>query len=261
MNARYLSPKASENAPNRRTSLWIAIVVMVSVFVFFALRSRDDSAGRAESRGTRFSTKASNAAPPKGAVAPEQPLAEESTERKQRPGVDGSNFYKNAFALLRHLSEEDWEIIKHPAAETDPERAAKLFEKLKPIMELLYQGAAADYCDWALGPMDLEFRTPYLRLAQELAGAARWVADYCFATDPEAALRDLGARARLGSDVSETTLGFLVSASFEHTAIKLIAQNAGYFTPEALDSLRDIFGRLHRSPRTQDTDSSQKLPG
>lgn len=159
---------------------------------------------------------------------------------KEREGVDGSSFYKEAFRLLGQLSDEEQAMLKRPAAEVDPEMAAALFEKLKPIMELLHRGAAADFCDWALAPMPIGSLPPYLTFSQNLASAARWVADYRFPTEPEAAIGDLAARARLGHHISDQSIGFLVNASFEETAIELLLQNAGRLTPDAIDSARAL---------------------
>ena len=144
----------------------------------------------------------------------------------ERAGVDASSFYKDAFALYDRLSEEEKQMLFRPSEEVDTDKAAALFEKIQPIMELLRRGAAADYCDWGLGEPDVDKPFPQIGKSQNIGKVALWNAAYRFPSDAEGAIDDLSARARLGHHLAETLIGFLVDSSFEKSSATLIRQIA-----------------------------------
>ena len=144
----------------------------------------------------------------------------------ERAGVDASSFYKDAFALYDRLSEEDKQMLSRPSEEVDADKAAALFEKIQPIMELLRRGAASDYCDWGLGEPNMDNPFPQMGKSQNLGKVALWNAAYRFPTDAEGAIDDLSSQARLGHHLAETLIGFLVDSSFEKSAANLLRQNA-----------------------------------
>ena len=191
-------------------------------------------------------------APTLPASAPAVAAANEEVwhEPVERKGVDGSHIYKAASKLYGDLSDEDKKMIAHPADEVDADKAAALFEKLKPLMELLHKGAEADYCDWALGSLSYEKPMPQFPMASDLGKAALWFAAYRFPMEPAAAVNDLAARAQLGRDVDDLLVGVLVNASFENSAIELLRQNVEHFTPEAFANARAL---LADSLSAQDT--------
>lgn len=148
-------------------------------------------------------------------------------ESAARAGVDASNFYKNAFVLCAALTDEEKKMFHQPLKEADADQAAALFKKIQPILELLRLAADADYCEWGLGPLDFESQLPHLPKAQELGRLAQWSASYRFPSDPQGALADLAAQARLGDHLAESVIGWLVQTSMEAGAIKVVRQNTG----------------------------------
>ena len=145
-----------------------------------------------------------------------------------RAGVDASNFYKDAFVLYAALTDEEKKMFRRPLAEADADKAAALFKKIQPILELLRQGAEADYCEWGLGPLNFDAPLPHLGKAQELGRLAQWSADYRFPSDPQGALGDLTAQARLGDHLADSVIGWLVQMSLETGANKVLSKNAGW---------------------------------
>ncbi len=146
-----------------------------------------------------------------------------------RAGVDASVFYKNAFVLYAALTDEEKKMLRQPVAELDEETAAALFKKIQPIMELLRQGAEADYCEWALGEPSFDMRLPHISKSVELGRLARWSADYRFPSDSQGALGDLQMQARLGDHLADTVIGWLVQMSMENGANKVLGRHAGTF--------------------------------
>lgn len=174
--------------------------------------------------GTSARTPATTPAPPVAPVSGEpwhEPVA--------RTGVDASNFYKNAFVLFDQLTEEEIKMIRAPKEEVDAEKAAALFEKIRAIMDLLREAAAADYCEWGLAPYSFDTPMPHITKAQDLGRLALWAAAYQFPTDPSAALDDLAVRGRLGHHLADTVIGLLVETNFEKTAHDLVRENLGSF--------------------------------
>ena len=177
------------------------------------------------------------------ASAAEPPVPDErDATGVERAGVDASTFYKDAFALFDRLTDAEKEMMRGPNEEVDAEKADALFAKIQPIMELLRRGAAADYCDWGLGPIGFDTPLPLIAKSQQLAMVALWNAAYRFPSDAEGAIDDLAARARLGHDVADTLIGWLVEASFEKSATGLLLQNASSLSDNAQARARDFLG-------------------
>lgn len=123
-------------------------------------------------------------------------------------------------------------MMRRPTEEVDAEKAEALFAKIQPIMELLRRGAAADYCDWGLGPLSFDTPLTYIGKSQSLAALALWNAAYRFPSDAAGAIDDLATRAGLGHHLSDTLIGWLVDASFEKSATRLLLQNASSLNEE-----------------------------
>ena len=70
---------------------------------------------------------------------------------KPRSGTNAADVYKKAYEMFQTLSKDEKEALANPRAEMDADKAAALFSKLGPIMDLLLQAQGADYCDRALG--------------------------------------------------------------------------------------------------------------
>lgn len=148
-------------------------------------------------------------------------------ESAARAGVDASNFYKNAFVLFDKLTEEERLMFRQPPGEMDPDKAAAFFKKIQPILELLRQGAEADYCEWGLGPLTIASNLSHLGKAMGVGQLAVWSASYCFPSDPQSAFTDLAAQARLGEHVADSQLGWLVQMGMERLANEVLRKNAG----------------------------------
>ena len=98
-------------------------------------------------------------------------------------------------------------MLSNPKDEVDADKAAELFKKIQPIMDLLRQAAAAGYCDWGLPPIGIDSPLPHISKAAQLGKLALWSAGYRFADDPQSAAEDLIARAHLGHSLSDTLIG------------------------------------------------------
>ena len=197
-------------------------------------------------------------APVKAADSEEAPpfIDERDAPRVERAGVDASNFYEDAFALYGQLTDEEKEMMRHPSEEVDVEKADALFAKIQPIMELLRRGAAADYCDWGLKPFEPDTQLPHLGKSQNLGAMALWNAAYRFPSDPEGAIDDLAARAKLGHDVADILIGWLAESSFEKSSTKLLLENAASLSDEARTKAHDFL----RSS-TLDSDMERAMSG
>ena len=163
-----------------------------------------------------------------------------SQEPAKRAGVDASNFYKNAFVLCAALTDDEKKMFRQPPAEADADKAAALFKKIQPILELLRQAAEADYCEWGLGEVNFETPMPQISKVIELGRLAQWSAGYRFPSDPQGALGDLSAQARLGGHVADSVIGWLVQVSLETGANKVLSQNAGMLDEAATRQVREL---------------------
>ncbi len=166
-----------------------------------------------------------------------------------RPGVDASNFYKNAFVLYAALTKEEEKMLFQQRDEMDAGKAAALFQKIQPILELLRNGAAADYCEWGLGEPIMDTNLSHLGKVAELGRLARWSASYRFPSDPQGALDDLKAQARLGHHTADCVLGWLVQMGMESGALEVLRQNSGVLNEATLRRRRSFFD-LPPSSRT-----------
>ena len=176
--------------------------------------------------------------------------------RVERAGVDASTFYKDAFALYDGLGEEEKLMLSRPSEEVDADKAAALFEKIQPIMELLRRGGTADYCDWGLGEPNVDSPFPQIGKSQNLGKVALWNAAYRFVREAEGAIDDLSARAQLGHHLAETLIGVVVDISFEKSAANLLRQNAA-----ALDEAARAKAGAFLSASTLDRDIELGLAG
>ena len=175
--------------------------------------------------------------------------------RAERAGVDASTFYKDAFALYDALSSEERKML-NPKEKVDADQAAALFEKIKPIMELLRRAAKADYCDWALGEPSVDRKSPQSSKAIGLANVAVWSANYRFATDQEGAVDDIAVLSPLGHHVSDTLIAFVMRTGIE-------AWSAGFFREHAaeFDDVARAKASAFLAGSTVDSDLKNALAG
>ncbi len=158
-------------------------------------------------------------------------------------GVNAADLYKDAFQLLNALSDEEKKIIAHPRDEVDADKAAALFEKIQPIMDLLRRAKDAEYCDWGVTVHPLRFDTPMpqLNAVVKLGQLAFWDAGYRFSSDPDGAVDDLATRAHLGRTIGgESWIGFLAGSSFHAGVINLVSENAAKLSPENASQVAEM---------------------
>ena len=227
MSPRPLSqPVAPARRGRRRTILVLGLAAVLLIPVSRIYLARHAAAAGSRESAAAFLSPAPGAAT-KAASASAALPKEAWHEVAARAGVDASNFYKNAFVLCAALTDEEKKMFRQPLAEADAEKAAALFKKIQPILELLRQGAEADYCEWGLGPLNFDAPLPHLGKAQELGRLAQWSAGYRFPSDPQGALGDLATQARLGDHLADSVIGWLVQMSLDGGANKVLRENAG----------------------------------
>ncbi len=203
--------------------------------------------------GGTFQQTATDAAPASPTAAPSEPqraagaggelvdLSPALTDRgepSQPRGVNGTNLYLKASALLKQLSEAEWKMIKQPREEVAEAEAKALYEKLKPVLALIHDAARADYYDWGLGEVSIDKPMPQYRIILELAQAALWSAAYRFAEDPAGAIEDLAARAKIPRSETHLLIGGLVVSSIEGSALDVIRENARHLDASTLERAR-----------------------
>ena len=158
-------------------------------------------------------------------------------------GLNAADVYKNAFALFNALTDEEKQMLAKPRDEIDADKAAQLFKKIQPIMELLRQAKDAAYCDWAMGPLSFSTPLPQMNLVMKLGQVAQWSAGYQFlSSDPEPAVSDLATLSSLGQSVgNQALIGFLVDASVNQMAVNMVRENAAGLSPEATVQALEMF--------------------
>lgn len=143
-------------------------------------------------------------------------------------GPNAADFYKKAFELFQTLTDEEKKMIQQPQIEVDAAKTDALFEKIKPIMELLRQAAQANFCEWEQKALRFDTPMPQLQWGTKLGQVALWDAGYRFQTgDPQGAIEDLAARNKLGGNLAQTLIGVLVGNNMQKSGYGLVAQNMG----------------------------------
>ena len=196
--------------------------------------------------GGTYPATATDAAPsePQGAAAAGGELVDASPaltdrgEPSQPRGVNGTNLYLKASALLKQLSEAERKMIKEPREEVPEAETKALFEKLKPVLALIHEAAGADYYDWGLGEFSFDKRQPQYTIILELARAALWSSAYRFSEDPAGAIEDLAARRQIPSSETNVLIGGLVVSTIESGALEVIRENARHLDASTLERAR-----------------------
>ncbi len=177
------------------------------------------------------------------------PALTDRGEPSQPRGVNGTNLYLKASALLKQLSEAERKMIKEPREEVPEAEAKALFEKLKPVLALIHEAARADYYDWGLGEFSFDKRQPQYTIIVELARAALWSAAYRFSDDPAGAIEDLAARRQIPRSETHLLIGGLVVSTIESGALDVIRENAVHLDASTLERARTF---LDQSTLNQD---------
>ena len=244
MPSRPVSPPATSAwRGRRRTVLALVLVAVILIPAAGIYRAHRGAAGGGR-ESVAVMVKTAPGVASEAAAASAAPPPEARPESAARAGVDASNFYKDAFVLYAALTDEEKKMFRQPLAEADEDKAAALFKKIQPILDLLRQGAEADYCEWGLGPLDFAKPLPHLLKSQQLGKLAQWSASYRFPSDPQGALSDLTAQARLGDHLAESVIGWLVQMSFEGGANKVLRENAGLLDEAGTTQAQEL---LHSS--------------
>jgi hypothetical protein len=155
-------------------------------------------------------------------------------------GVNASTHYRNAFLLYAALTEEEKKLLHQPARQVPARNAAELFKKIGPIVELLRKAQNANFCQWGVTEPTYDKPLPHVARALDLGVAAVWSADYRFAKEPEEALADLRAQARLGDSLADTLAGWQMQRQLETLAMSMVRQHTGHFTWDIANAAQDI---------------------
>lgn len=236
-------PRISKN-PRAHTRVWVVVGVAGLLCISEAVWRFENEVGARSPKGPAVpkSPDISRNESEGKSAEPEPVFDDRDAPPAERAGVDASSFYKDAFVLYDRLTEEEKGMMRHANEEVEAEKADALFAKIQPIMELLRRGAAADFCEWGLGPLRFDTPMPQIVKSQLLANVALWNAAYRFPSEPDGAIDDLAARARLGHDLGDTLIGWVVESSFERSATDLLRQNAPSLSGEALARAHGFLG-------------------
>ncbi len=210
-------------------------------FVFVRAQRASDERRRLAAEKSDASPKAASTKAREAAEKKAELVREWNASRKPvRAGTNAADVYKEAYELFDALTEDEKKMLKNPRDEVDADKAAELFKKVQPILELMRKAGGAEYCDWGVGPMRFDTPLPHLQQAMDLGRLGLWSAAYRFQTDPQGALDDLAARTKLGRTLPESLVGVLVAGSFDRGAVDLVAQNARALDPASTTKLNEM---------------------
>jgi len=165
------------------------------------------------------------------------------TARQHPPGKNAADFYKQAWGLYNQLDLSDAEkkMLGDRSGKWDAEKARALFEKIKPVMDLLRQAKDAAYADWGVELKDVNSPVPQVPIAWALGRLLAWNSAYEFQTDPKQALGDLSLNAGLASSmINGALIGFMGEQAIYLTTGDVIRQNAAELTPDLLDQATSL---------------------
>lgn len=216
--------------------LWLTVLVAVVLLWLLLPGIRRPSQFQAQTKQGQTRPASASGAPRSETVAPQA-----FTEETSPSGTNAADLYKGAFVLWRQLSDEDKKLLKE-RAKIDPATAPAVFEKIKPILELLREAARAEYCDWAMEEPTFEKPLPQMQLVMDLGRVAAWAAAYLFKQDPDAACQVLADHQSLGDSVGNYCLiGSLVQKSLESVADNVLRDNFASLTPALAEKYKALF--------------------
>ena len=240
MPSRPLSPPAASAwRSRRRTVLALVLAAVILIPAARIYRAQRGAAGGAR-ESAAVSVKTASGPASKAASASAAPPPEARPESAARAGVDASNFYKDAFVLYDKLTEEEQNMFWWPPEKTDAEQKAALFKKIQPILELLRQGADADYCEWGLGSLTIDTNLSHLGRSAVLGKLAVWSANYRFPSDPQGALGDLKAQARLAAHLVDSEVGWAIQMTMERRGNEVLRENADLLDEAGLSQAQEL---------------------
>jgi hypothetical protein len=185
--------------------------------------------------------------PPPWTITP--PLRTEEAATSPTPpaatATNAADLYRKAFALFDALTDEEKNIVRDWKAAIDADQAAKLCEKIRPILDLMHQAAAQTNCDWDTGPLTVDTLLPYLSPSSLLGKASLWNAVHCRTGDAVKATDDLLAGLQLGHHVSQSQsglLGFILETFIQGYMAAFVAENASQFVGTSRIRLIRAFG-------------------
>ncbi len=181
-------------------------------------------------------------------------------------GKNCADFYKNAFVLFKALTEGDKKILRSPREKIEQDKAAALFARIQPIMDILRRAKAeGTYSDWGTGPIHFDTPIPQINIVQDLARLARWDATYRFPNDPAGGLDDADIQLRLGDSIrAQGLIGTLVAASTDRMTVALIHDNLQSLTPDLMDQAAGLLpsggtGEEMASAMAQESDAAKAM--
>ncbi len=143
----------------------------------------------------------------------------------ESPTTNAATIYRQAFALLDLLTDEQKELVRDWRTNVNAEVEAELCEKIRPICDLMHQASAMTNCDWGLKqPITIDTLFPHLLYCRSLARVAMWSVAHCRADDPTGAVDDLVASSRVGENLSPALIGHLVNLAIQGLVIDSVTE-------------------------------------
>ncbi|MGC3988910.1 MAG: hypothetical protein QM796_04340 [Chthoniobacteraceae bacterium] len=157
------------------------------------------------------------------------------TAHHHPPGRNAADFYKQAWSLYKQLdlTDEEKQMLHKRSSKWDKTKAAELFEKIQPIVEMLRQAKNAAYADWGIEFKKFSDRQPQFTATLGLSELLAWNAAYEFQDNPALAVSDLGINLQMGNSVGNAAMiGLLVNGAALGTAIDVLRGNAASLSPD-----------------------------
>lgn len=221
-------------------SVILCLLLLVAAWLFFEFGKKSSAARRRE---------VANMADAEAASAKAREAAEKKakflrdwreSQKMRHVGTNAADIYRQAFELFDALSDEEKKMLKNPRDEVDADAAAELFKKIQPILKLMKEAGAAEYCHWISGPIRFDTPVPYIGKAMDLGRLALWSAAYRFQTDPQGALDDLATQRQLGRTLPDNLIGVLVETAMNASATDFLNINARSLDANATAQLSEM---------------------
>jgi hypothetical protein len=217
----------------------LAVVLAVVLLLLFGAR-RVETPSFTSQRFTVSSPTSEPRAGTAGSLEAKTTSAEPTPAERAPNQENAADLYKNAFVLIDALSDDEKAALRdhrRAPAELQTDKAAALFAKIQPILELLRRARAEGLtCDWGLTFERTDAPMPHLQPVMNLAQLTRWAAAYEFPSDPQAALGDLAAGLEVAHSVADhVMIGFLVSTASDRSALEVIRDNYSAFSADVAE--------------------------
>jgi hypothetical protein len=163
----------------------------------------------------------------------------------QRPGLNAAELYVVALDFRGRFTDEEKQIFTEQHPDPVAKKAAALFGKTQPIVDLLRRARKADYADWGPPPHSISDQSMADRVGgtQAIAWIVSWEAGYRFVTDAPGAVNDIASLIAMSRSEVGDLVSLMSNTGIHAIGLRVLARNANRITPASDADIAYITGK------------------